>query len=58
LIESVVTHVKCVFVCGTVRPITVSIVNYEVVHYDTLRFQWRLENVSVPLQSTAWYRNR
>ena len=44
---------------STVKSCDVMIVNYEVVHWDTLQFQWQLNStLPVPVHPTAWYRNR
>jgi len=41
-----------------VRPCVVRIVKYEVMHWNTLQFQWQHETHSPPVHCTAWYKNR
>jgi len=45
-------------VLNAVHACILRIVEYEVVHWDTLLFRWQLDNSSLPVHSTAWYRNR
>jgi len=46
-------------ISSAARQIVVRIVNYEVVHYDTLTFRWQLEDSSpAGVQCTGWYKDR